>query len=79
MLYFWFPTALPEYLTGGSELSGKVHTLLELFKQSKSGDTGSTGDAEEYKRESKTVVFAGALFAQQAILSWSLTVNIWFV
>ena len=22
-VYFWFPTALPEYLTGGSELSGK--------------------------------------------------------
>ena len=34
----------------------KVHELYELFTQSKLGDTDNTGDAEEYERESETVV-----------------------
>ena len=55
-IYFLFPAALPEYLTGGPRLS--MHELLELFIKSDLDDTGSTGDAGEYKRESETVVFA---------------------
>ena len=55
-----------------------VHDLLELFTESKLGDTDSAADAEEYKRESKTVVFAGALFALLAMLFWSLPVKIRF-
>ena len=38
-------------------------------------DTDSTGDAEEYERESETVIFAGALFALLAMLFWSHTVT----
>ena len=56
----------------------KVLELLELFTQSKFGDTDSKGDAEELERESKTVVFVGALLALLAMLVWSLTVKIWF-
>ena len=41
----------------------KVHELLELFTQSKLGDTDSTGDAEEYKMEFAAIVFASALLA----------------
>ena len=44
----------------------------------KLGDTDSTGDAEEQERESKTVVFAGALLALLAILVWLPTVKVWF-
>ena len=40
-----------------------MHELLELFTQSKLGDTDSTGDAEEWETESETVVFVGALLA----------------
>ena len=40
----------------------QVHELLELFTQSKLGDTDSTGDAEEYERESESVKFASAHF-----------------
>ena len=36
--------------------------LLELFRQSEQDETGSAGDVEEYKRETKTVIFASALF-----------------
>ena len=46
--------------------------------QSKLGDTDSTGDAETYKRESETVIFAAALFALLAVWFWSLTVKAWF-
>ena len=56
----------------------KVYELLQLFKQSKLGDTDRTGDADEYERESKTVVFASALFALLAVLFWLLTVKVWF-
>ena len=56
----------------------KVHELLELFTQSKLGDTDSTGDAEEYERESETVVFVGALLALLAMLVWLPTVKVWF-
>ena len=56
----------------------KVHELLELFTQSKSGDADSTGDADEHKRESETVVFASALLALLAILVWLPTVKVWF-
>ena len=45
----------------------KVHELLELFTQSKSGGTDSTGGAEEYKKESETVEFAGAFLALLAM------------
>ena len=38
------------------------HELLELFTQNKLGDTDSTGDAEEYERESETFIFASVLF-----------------
>ena len=55
-----------------------MHKLLELFTQSKLGGADSTGDAEEYKRESETVVFAGSLFALLAMLFWSLTVKVCF-
>ena len=54
----------------------KVYGLLELLTQSKLGDTNSTEDAEEYERESKTVILAGALFALLAMLVWSLTVSV---
>ena len=53
-----------------------MHKLLELFTQSKLDDTDSTGDAEEYERESETVVFAGALLALLAMLIWSLTIKV---
>ena len=45
------------------------HELLELFTQNELAETGSAGDAEEYKRESETVsvTFAGALFALLAV------------
>ena len=39
-----------------------MHELSELFTKSALGDTDSTGDEEEYERESETVIFAGALF-----------------
>ena len=55
-----------------------MHELLELFTQSKLGDTDSTGDAEKYEKESETFVFVGALLALLAMLVWSLTVKIWF-
>ena len=55
-----------------------MHELLELFTQSKLGDTDSTGDAEEKEKESETVVFVGALLVLLAMLVWSLTVKIWF-
>ena len=51
----------------------KVHELLELFTQSKFGDT-DTGDAEEQERESETVVFVGALLVLLAMLVWLPTV-----
>ena len=56
----------------------KVLELLELFTQSKLGDTDSTRDAEEYERESKTVVFVGALLALLAMLLWLPMVKVWF-
>ena len=34
----------------------RVHQLFELFIRSELEDTGSMGDAEEYDRESKTVL-----------------------
>ena len=55
----------------------KVHELFELFTQSKLGDTDSTGDAEEWERGSKTVVFVGALLALLAMLVWLPTVKVW--
>ena len=55
-----------------------MHELWELFTQSKLGDTDSTGDSEEYDRESRTVPFAGALLALLAMLFWSLTVTVCF-
>ena len=56
----------------------KVHELLELFPQSKLGDTDRTRDAEECERESKTVVFVSALLALLVMLVWLLTVKVWF-
>ena len=56
----------------------KVHELLELFTQSKLGDTDSTGNAEEFERESETVVFVSALLALIAMLVWLPTVKVWF-
>ena len=35
-------------------------------------------DAEEYERESETVVFVGALLALLAMLVWLPTVKVWF-
>ena len=55
-----------------------MHELLELFTQSKLGDTDITGDAEEWERESETVVFVGALLALLAMLVWLPTVKVWF-
>ena len=57
----------------------KVHKRLDLFTQSDLGDADSTGDAEEYKRDTETVVFAGALSALLAMLLWSLAIKIWFL
>ena len=74
-IYFWFPTAQPEYPTSGSGLSGKS-ILLQFFTQSKLDDNGSKGDAEEYEREPKTVIFASALFALLAMLFWLLAVKV---
>ena len=34
----------------------KVYEVLELFTQSKLGDTDRTGDAEELERESETCI-----------------------
>ena len=56
----------------------KMYELLKLFTQSKLGDTDSTGDAEMYKRESETDIFAAALFALLAMLLWSLMAKVWF-
>ena len=53
-----------------------MHELLGLFTQSKLGNTDSTGDAEEYEKDSETVLFAGALLALLAMLVWSLTVSV---
>ena len=44
-----------------------MRELLELFTQNELSDTGSTGDAEEYERETETVIFAAALSALLAI------------
>ena len=55
----------------------KVHELLEFLTQCRFYDTDSTGDAEEYKRESQTVVFGGALLALLAMLVWLPTVKVW--
>ena len=54
-----------------------MHELLELFTQSKLGETDSTEDAEQYERESETVVFASALRVLLTMLVWSLTVKVW--
>ena len=50
-----------------------MHSLLELFTQSKQGKTDSTGDSEEYK--SKTVLIADALFA--LLLSVTVSLVVW--
>ena len=57
-----------------------MHKLLELFTQSKLGDTDSTEDAEEYEKESETVIIASALFALVVMLFGllTLTVKLWF-
>ena len=55
-----------------------MHELLEFLTQCRFYDTDSTGDAEEYKRESQTVVFGGALLALLAMLVLSLIVKVWF-
>ena len=55
-----------------------MHELLELFIQSKLGDTDSTRDVEEYERESKTIIFAGTPFALLALLCWSVTAKVRF-
>ena len=55
-----------------------MHELFELCIQSRLGVTDSTGDAEEYEKESKTVVSAGALLALLAMLVWSLMAKVWF-
>ena len=55
-----------------------MHELLELFTQSKLGDTDSTGDAEESERESETVVFVSAFLALLAMLVWLPVVKVWF-
>ena len=47
-------------MTGRSELSGKCMVFWSCLH--KLGDTDSAGDAEEYKWESETVIFACALF-----------------
>ena len=47
-----------------------MHELLELFTQSKLGDTDSMGDAAEYERESETAVLVVALLALLAMLVW---------
>ena len=54
-----------------------MHELLELFTQSKLGETDSTEDAEQYERESETVVFVSALRVLLTMLVWSLTVKVW--
>ena len=46
----------------------QVHELSELFTENELQDTGNTGDGEEYERESKTVIFASALFALLSML-----------
>ena len=42
------------------------------------GVTDSTGNAEEYERESETVLFVGALLGLLAMLVWLPTVRVWF-
>ena len=59
-------------------MTAKSHKLLELFTQSKVGDTDSAGDAEEYERESETVVLARALFSLLAMLFWLHMVRVCF-
>ena len=56
----------------------KVHELYELFTQSKLGDTDNTGDAEEYKRESETFLFALTFPVLLGMLVWLLMVKVWF-
>ena len=51
---------------------------MELFTQSELGDTDSTGDAEEYERESETVYPPVLFFAVLAVMLWLLTVKAWF-
>ena len=53
-------------------------STLELFTQSKLGETDSIGEAKQYERESEIVIFAGDLFVPLTILFWLLTVNAWF-
>ena len=56
----------------------QVHELLEWFTQNELADTGSTGDLEEFGRESGTVVCTDALFALLTMLFWLLPVKVWF-
>ena len=55
-----------------------MHEVLELFTQCQWGDTDSTGDPEEYKKESEIVICADVVFALLAVLFWSLTVKYGF-
>ena len=76
-LSVWFPTALQEYPTGGSELSGKVHELLKFLTQSNWVTLDSTGDADEYERESESCI-CQCSSCLLAMLVCSLTVKVWF-
>ena len=53
-----------------------MHELLALPTPTKVGDSDSAADAEEYERESETVIFAGVLLALLAMLVWLLMVKV---
>ena len=55
-----------------------MHELFELCTKSRLSVTDSAGYAEQYERESDTVVFVSALLVLLATLVWSLTVKILF-
>ena len=67
-MLFWVSCCTARTLDRWIRAVRQVHELLELFIQNKLADTGSTGDAEEYERESDTALFASALFALLAMM-----------
>ena len=69
-IHFWFPAALPEYLMGGSELSGKCMN----FKSCVDKVNVMTLIVQEMQKSPKgslKLIFAGAVFVLLALLFWS--------
>ena len=77
MRYFRFPTALPKYQTGGSELSGKPMNFWNCLHRV-DWVTLIVQEMQKSTKGSPKLIFVGALLALLAMLVWLLTVKIWF-